>query len=419
MSSNVIVIGAGAAGLMAASVLAENKYRVTVVEARDRTGGRIHTQIPSSFSFPVETGAEFIHGHQSLTHALARQSKAGLSRVLGKWYQFRNGAVQRHNFFDKDWEHFNRRLAELKTDMDMGSFINTHFAELKYRQLRQKITAFVQGYDAADMNEVSALSLKDEWAETDDAHQYRIKGGYATLIRHLEKELRKNGGIVLTSSPVEEIQWSRGQVRVAIRGGRIIDGDKVIITLPVGVLQKGPVKFSPSLTGHEKAFHNIGFGGVIKFFFRFDTSFWQRPGHHLKDAAFVISDAEIPTWWTQFPDDSPVLTGWFGGPETFNVDHNAAVLYEKAAHSLAYIFNMPVDGIKAHVRDWFIADWVADPFARGAYAFAKVATPAARELLTRPVDDTLYFAGEALYAGPAMGTVEAALVSGKEVVMRI
>ena len=75
--------------------------------------------------------------------------------------------------FDDDWDLFNRRLMRQKADVDIGSFLNTHFSEEKYRELRRKITAFVQGYDAADINEASALSLKQEWAETDDAHQYR------------------------------------------------------------------------------------------------------------------------------------------------------------------------------------------------------------------------------------------------------
>lgn len=414
MSHKIVVIGAGASGLMAASVLAENNHSVTVVEARNRTGGRIHTRFADSAT-PLEMGAEFIHGDQPLTRALASQANAALSHVSGKWYQFRDGAIQENNMFDEDWDLFNRRLSKQKEDVDIGTFLNTHFREDRYRELRRKITAFVQGYDAADINEVSALSLKEEWAETDEARQYRIVGGYAALIGQLEQNLKKNGGVILTSSPVEEIQWSRGEVKILMRGPRVIEADKAVITIPVGVLQKGSVRFSPTLPEHEKAFRDIGFGGVIKFFLRFDTAFWQRPQHDFRDAAFIISDAEIPTWWTHYPENSPLLTGWFGGPDTFSADHDPEMLFEKAVTSIAYIFRMPAPEVKSRIKEWIIADWAADPFARGAYAFATVETSAARALLTRPVQDTLYFAGEALYSGPAMGTVEAALVSGREV----
>ncbi len=419
MPFKIIVVGAGASGLMAARLLAEEKYSVAVIEARDRPGGRIHT-IDSRFSLPIEAGAEFIHGSQPLTQSLVEEAKGSLSHLSGNWYQYWDGAVREHNFFDKDWQFFTTQLGKLKMDTSIAGFLREHFSGEKYAGLRQKVTGFVQGYDAADVQEVSALALKEEWSQTDEEHQYRIKGGYRLLVRHLEKKVKESGGIIMNASPVTEIQWRPGNAKVVTDSGKVIEGEKVIITVPIGILQTDAIRFFPPLPDHRKAFNEIGYGGVIKFFFEFRSRFWQEGrGQKMKNAAFIISDADIPTWWSQLPDKTPLLTGWFGGPPTFQANRDTEVLFHRAIGSLAYIFGRSSGEIKDELKEWYIADWVKDPFALGAYAYPKVQTKKAREFLTRAVNETLYFAGEGLYKGPAMGTVEAALVSGKEVAAKV
>lgn len=110
-----------------------------------------------------------------------------------------------------------------------------------------------------------------------------------------------------------------------------------------------------------------------------------------------------------------MLTGWLGGPATFQVSKDPEALFDKALSSLQYIFNCPASEVKNQIKEWQVANWVEDPFALGAYAYPTVQTARARAFLSSPVKNTVYFAGEALYQGAAMGTVEAALVSGREV----
>jgi monoamine oxidase len=415
----IIIIGAGAAGLMAARILMESKHEVVVVEARDRVGGRIYTQ-QVGFSIPIETGAEFMHGSQPMTMSLMKEAGIKHKLLSGKRYQIWNGEIEEGDLFSDGWEKLTRALEQLDQDMPFADFLEQDFADQKYQKLRTKVRGFVEGYDAADLNRVSSMALAKEWSASDDEHQYRLEGGYSAVIAFLEDKVRKTGGQIWLSSPVTAIEWSQNNVKVMLSSGMQLEAEKVIITIPVAPLQSGAVTFSPSLPAHLNAFRQMGFGGVIKFFIEFKSAFWQeRISRPLKKTAFVFSDARIPTWWTQLPNETPLLTGWLGGPGTRELSRDGYELQKVMVDSLRYVFNCSSSLIENEIAEWHVADWLNDPYALGAYSYPTINTPHARSLLSRPVKDTLYFAGEHLYDGSAMGTVEAALVNGKETAEKI
>ena len=415
----ILVIGAGASGLMAASELAEHNYNVTVVEARDRTGGRIHT-IDSLFSLPIEAGAEFMHGKQPLTCSLLETSGTRATLLSGKRYQIWNGQRQEGDFFDEDWERLTSELQKLEKDTDIGSFLKKNFNKPEDASLLKKVTGFVEGYDAADLEKASAMALRDEWSSSDDEHQYHIEGGYGQLIQALEQRLRTHGGKILLSTTVREIRWSRGRSTIITAAGTSLEGEKVIITVPLGLLQKDAITFSPTLQEYAHAFNVMGFGGVIKFFVEFHGAFWEdRISIPLPELAFVFSDAEIPTWWSHRPQPNPILTGWLGGPLTRRMDNDPDMLMEKAVRSLGYIFQCRPHEVKRCIKRWHIENWVTDPLTLGAYAYPTTDTAKALSVVSRAVASTVYFAGEAMYQRSAIGTVEAALASGKEVAGQI
>jgi len=417
--SHIIIIGSGASGLMSARMLAEKNHKVTVLEARDRIGGRIH-KLNEKFSHPVEAGAEFIHGDQSLTLALLHEANGEAMKLKGNYYTLNKGELERGDFMDDQWDELTNALKTLSADTDMASFLDKHFKGDTYQDLRNRVQRFAEGFDTADIHRVSALALREEWSETDEDHQFHIRDGYSSLMQYLAEKVKSAGGTIMLSSPVHEIEWRKGHVKVTTDSGGSIEGDKVVVTVPLGVLQRGKIRFMPDLPQHRSAFQAMGFGGVIKFLFEFNESFWEdHASRNLKNLAFLFSDAEIPTWWTQLPDKTPLLTGWFGGPRTFNAHHQTDELFAKAIASLHYIFKLSPAEIESRIRHWHIADWTQDPYTHGAYGYTTVETTNALALVTKPVQDTLYFAGEALYEGPSMGTVEAALISGKETAEKI
>jgi monoamine oxidase len=135
--------------------------------------------------------------------------------------------------------------------------------------------------------------------------------------------------------------------------------------------------------------------------------------------SFLLSDASVPTWWTQYPDGFPVLTGWFAGPKADRVSSlTEAELIDMGLATLAEIFDLPENRIRTNLVASRAINWGNDPFARGAYSYATPRTREAQSVLRKSNDDAIFFSGEALYAGPDMGTVEAALASGQETARR-
>lgn len=412
MSEHVLIIGAGIAGLTAARLLLDEGLVVSVLEARNRTGGRICTRNGSL----IEEGAEFMHGEQPITNRLLEESGTGKVLLTGRRYQVWDGKFGESDLFGNGWSDLLEALKSLKEDIDMAQFLQQNFPRDRHADLHRKIQAFAEGYDGATLNQVSALALREEWSRNDEDHQYRIEGGYSRLIDFLERSVRASGGEVKLSSPVQHIAWSRGRVEVHF-GPNVVTGSRVVITVPVGVMQKGAITFSPAIPEYSDAYRNIGFGGVVKMFATFRTPFWESQGRRVSDMAFLFSDAPIPTWWTS-DRSSARLTGWLAGPRV-NAHLDRDVLRSRALTSLAYVMDCTEEQIASELRHWDLINWAADPFACGAYAYPTTKTAAALKVLQEPLEETLYFAGEGLYHGSAIGTVEAALDSGEGCARRL
>ena len=417
--AEIIVIGAGISGLSIARQLIQSGHAVTVLEARDRVGGRIHA-ITGNFSKPVETGAEFIHGEQPVTLALLKEARIDKNLMKGKFYSIVKDELQRGDVFDDHWKELFSKLTKLEHDVTLTDFLQQYFAGEQYKELRHRVIQFAEGFDIADPDRVSSLALREEWKNSDDEHQYHPEGGHSKLIEFLRKGVINNGGSIVLNAPVREVRLKAKIVEILADSNKIHRADKVIITVPLGVLQRGSIVFSPPLPEHQAAFAAMGFGGVIKFNFEFKEPVWESRDHrHLPDLAFAFSDAEVPTWWSQIPDKTPMLTGWFSGPRTFKSDVAPEVLYRTAISSLQYILRCNPNAIESSLRHWHITNWVHDEYAHGAYSYPTLRSNEARKLLAQPVNDMLYFAGEAMYDGTSGGTVEAALVSARDVVQKI
>jgi len=417
-SQDIIIVGGGVAGLFAARELLTQGYPVTVLEANDRLGGRIHTIHDSSFDPPVEKGVEFIHGNLPLTFQLLKEAGIEYSPVGGRMVRVVNGEWKTQDDFTIGWKELMERMNEVRVDMTVQQFLEKNFSENKYERLRTSVLRFAEGFDLADPSKASVLALREEWMG-EEGEQYRIPGGFDQLINHLEKQCLKSGGHIQTSSLVSKIEWQRNNVAVITADKKTYHSNRIIITVSLGVLLTEPpvIVFQPTIDGYLEAAHKIGYGSVVKVLLQFKESFWEETR---KNIGFLLTEEAIPTWWTQLPSSYPLLTGWAGGPQAWELENkDERSILELALQSLSNIFNKPVDELKDLLTAALIANWNQDAFAKGGYSYSMVGSREAQKFLSTPIDDTIFFAGEAFYVGPSPGTVEAALVSAKNVVEKI
>lgn len=397
---------------MAARELARAGKTVTLLEARDRCGGRIETLPAAEFGYAAEGGAEFVHGAASHTRALMREAGLSLTLSRGTAWHAAAGVLSVDDRSTPHAAEFHRALSALTSDLPVAEFLARHFADPRYAELRRSITRMVEGYDAADPSRASTFALREEWMGRGLGQQGRIAEGYGALIGFLLAECRRHGVAVHFGAAVTAIDANPRNVMVRCRDGRSFAADGAVLTVPLPLLR------DIALPGEAKAIAvaalaDIGFGNVVKILLRFSRNWWTtHAGQNLTDMSFLFSSAAVPTWWTQHPVQHPVLTGWLAGPRADAVAMlSSDQIIERALGSLAQNFAVSPDSLKGLLVAARAINWGADPFARGAYSYATPRTPHVLARLDR-ADERVWFSGEAFYGGPEMGTVEAALASG-------
>jgi len=424
-NADVIIIGAGAAGLMAAYELSKAGKQVIVLEARGRVGGRMHTL---NDDLHTELGAEFIHGDLPVTLQLLKDANVESIPASGEMWHSRDGKFSKNAEQFEHWDLLMEKLDQLEKDISIGDFLQQEFGDEKYTSLRAWVTRFVSGYDTADPFRASAFALRREWQSENDDTQHRVKAGYGRMINYLVNTSEQNGTRFYLNTIAKHIHWTHGQVEVITSSNESFKAKQLIIALPLGVLkadlsEQASITISPSVGMCKEAISQIGFGSVVKVLLQFKTAFWEDQsitGADLGDMGFILSGEAIPTWWTQHPSPSTLLTGWLGGPPAARKkDMSNDELLEEGLQSLSRIFNIDISKLKSDLLTSHVVNWTTDPFTLGSYAYDTLESAEARKILNTPIDHTIYFAGEYLYDGPAMGTVEAALTSGMETARKL
>lgn len=422
---DVIIIGAGAAGLAAAHELERSRLSVLVLEARDRIGGRCWTRQEPGLGMPIEYGAEFIHGRPAATFSLLRSFRIDAVERTGTRWFVKRGEIRpsdRHQVFAQICRAMTAAGTPRK-DIAFAEYLDHHLGKRLSADARSLAQRMVEGYDAADPDRVSARSIVAEWTgeSTGNDVTFRPRGGYGAVLGSLASGFG-SGTRLRLQCVVRSVKWERGRVEVA---GAFLGqpfrerAARAIVTLPLGILQlastaPGAVRFTPSLKEKRPALAALASGPALKVILRFRSAFWEslEQGRY-RDAGFLQApEAAFPTFWTAFPMRSPVLVAWAGGPKARRISGaEAPVIIRHALDSLRSLFGAAAD-IDGELTGAYVHNWQRDPYACGAYSYVKVGGAGARKTLAGSVQDTLYFAGEATDYEGETGTVAGALQSG-------
>lgn len=436
---HVLIIGGGVAGLMAAVKLrASSDMHVTLLEAQNHVGGRIHTVQQNGMA--IELGAEFVHGKPPELLALLEDLNLDTYELDGENLNY-----------DCSDDSLHPQDEGAHGDEDSPFTVLEQMTEWSDRHPTEDLTfdawcerenidpgshsgarGYVEGFNAADASRISVRSLAVQQAAEDsidgDALRH-VKGGYQRLPEALAARFVRLGGTLRLQSHVKSITWARGSVDVQLATGEALHADAAIITLPLGVLQSSGVAFQPAPADILDHAHRMAMGQVLRMSLVFRSRWWATIDHPqtktLKKLSFILperqrSDLHFRVFWTSHPSHDPVLTAWAGGPavEAFVAMDDSAIAHA-ACHDLSRIFGVPFQQIFDEVVTHHRHNWSTDPLFGGAYSWVPAGAADASEQMTRPVENTLYFAGEHTDITGHWGTVHGAIRSGIRAVQQL
>jgi monoamine oxidase len=406
-SQKILIVGGGAAGLAAAVELKQRGQPCQVLEARNRLGGRVQSvSVPGSV-YPVELGAEFIHGRPELFHSYLENAE----QVPDESWQADAGEL-------KPWEANDELETVLEAisclvqneDLPMEQALDKIKNQFQPSAIR-RVKLWTTGFHVARLADVSARAIAGAGASSgsaEDEASYRLAGGYASVVDGLSNILGAENKWCQRSRVVERIDWKPKSVLVRVRtpnGMETLSAEKVLLTIPVSVWSQ--IAFTPDLPPAKRAAQAcVASGPVHRVTLLFRQPFWLRPGFN---PSFIQSfDSKFPVLWTHRPFDGLRFVCWCGG----DIAEKVKDPINEALESLAQALGCATSVVKQHLLSSHYHDWNADPFSKGAYAYFRPGYEKLLPDLATPVEDTLFFAGEAMAPAGRNGTVDGAMESG-------
>lgn len=416
----VLVLGAGMAGISAARALADQGYSVTVLEARDVAGGRIRTD--TSFGVPVDLGASFIHGTRG-NPLVALANRYGVETydtdqgedlyVNGAGAPISTSVV---NQAQREYEALFERLLLIKGGLNQDRSVGSVSGALLRRIRQRRGTAIGDMLDflvkseiaiesSANLNQISLKYFDED--EAFSGSDLLLKPGYISLIDGLAQGLD-----IRFDQMVREISWSSSGVQVTTTSG-IFDADRVVVTLPLGVLKRGEIEFSPGLpTAKTAAIAKLRMGVLDKTYFKFPSAFWQTREEPVGFIGNVgaRSANQIPEYYTlDQAVEMPILFGFTAGAQARQFEQlDLSTISAATMTSFRKIFGSSIPEPEAVMQ----TRWSSDPYSYGSYPFISVgAKTEYYDTLARPIDKRVFFAGDATHR-TYPGTVHGAYLSG-------
>ena len=394
--TDVVIVGAGAAGLGAARACARTGKRFVMQEARDRIGGRVFTDM--SLGAPYDAGAFYIHWAErnpwrAIAEELGVSARDENAFPIGAWLSFENGAPVERSSRRRQFAELSRRF-----DTDQGEVPDVSFAErvADAPDLLPGARGMARMAVGEEAERISALDYARLWSGDD----LIVPQGYGALAQRFGAQIP-----VKLSTPVTHIRWDGRGVVVESAAGSL-SARAVIVTVPVGVLAAGAIRFTPELPMvTQEGLGGLSMGALTKIGLRFDGSRFGLPvNSNLWDEIPGAGGINFECW----AFDRDLIVALFGG------DFARDVLAQGERGAVETMLDRLTAMLGPQVRAAFkgasVNGWATDPFAMGCYSHALPGQAGARGKLAQPVGERIWFAGEATAVGD--GDFGAAMTAG-------
>ncbi len=379
-SVDIAIIGAGAAGLGAAHALAGTGLSVTVLEARDRLGGRAWT-VQASPDVTFDVGCGWLHSADRNSFvAIAQQLGFELNTDLPPWRERAYGnafpETERDDFM-RALDAFYERLAQAA---QTGSDVPASRSLAPGNRWNPMIDAVSTWINGCELEQMSTL----DWdAYQDTEINWRVRRGYGALIAAYGAPcpVRLNCEVTL-------IDHSGRRIRIESSQGTL-NADRVIVTVPTNLIADEAIRFSPPLPAKVDAAAGLPLGADDKVTLALDGAESFPPEANLRGATMRTA---MGTYHIR-PFGQPCIEGFFGGSFARTLEEAGDGAF--AAQSIDEIAGFLGNDIRRRLTPLSESRWTHDPFARGSYSHALPGHAGDRALLAAPVDGRLFFAGEA------------------------
>lgn len=409
MDADVLIIGAGVAGLCAADALLAGGHRPLLLEASNYVGGRVRS-LDNFGDASIELGAEEVHGMDNAVARLAAEQGMDLISHMTLNDLLRIDG----ELMTLDQAQLDPAVARAFELIDgLGEYrgenwtaeeflVRSHFPRRAWHYLSSRLgVEHGTTLDRLAMRGFASYQKGWESRETNYTLQGRYQDLFAPMIGRLEGSIRLN-------SPVAAIDWS-AEPRVRLQNSDELTARAVIVTVPLPILTERLIHFSPQLPAEKiAAADSIGMDTGLKIILKFKHRFWDEQTY------FIHTDGFLPQFWAACKgrsETSFVLTAFVGGARAEALDNMSVDPVRFALEELDELF-----GAKIASRSFergLISDWGADPWVRGLYSYPTVrTTESSRDALARPLANRIFFAGEATNTYGASGTVHGAMETG-------
>lgn len=398
----VIIIGAGAAGLYAAYILKSKGIDFQILEASSTYGGRLG-KLTGFANFPIDTGAQWLHGENSILGDLIKSSKTKITRDDSEtkfWFnnQLIDALPQNTNIFE----------GEELPDISYEAYALQNGLGNEYKYIIENI-AGDQGAAASHLSVYGNNKDEENWSAGDDDFKFE-----ETFFDLIDKEIASQvKDQILINTIITKIDYSQSEIKLTDSNNNTFNANKVIVTVPISILKSGDIQFIPALPIEKTtAFSKIGMDAGMKVFLKFSNRFFDQ---NIIGGEICAAYADDSIGKTQ--NDHILLAFIMGNQAEYltslgsDVAITAALLQEL---DLMYNGQATASFIASHVENW-----TTNPFVKGAYSYSTIGMGDARKTASQALSEKLYFAGEAMNTNGHHQTVHGAVETGYREVMNI